>query len=302
MPLPIVLGVAAGIFAVGGIGSGIHGAIKMKEANDTMDVAKWKQDKAIRTFKLANESATEMMDSLGTTELKILREFSEFQDVLEKIQGRPVFDNVKVSGVKIPEYNAKEIQSVSIGAGVLLGGLGGAALGTAGGFAAAGATTAAVMALGTASTGTAIATLSGVAATNATLAALGGGAIAAGGGGVALGTTILGATTLGASLLVGGIIFNIVGSSLSDKADKAYEQAKKTEKEVDKTCNYLNKMERYARSYKKTLTSVESKYKDYLWKLKNIVEIQGKTEWVEFTEEERITRQLSRATPARSSA
>lgn len=56
----------------------------------------------------------------------------------------------------------------------MVGGLGGALLGTAGGFAASGATTAAVMALGTASTGTAISTLSGAAATNATLAALGG--------------------------------------------------------------------------------------------------------------------------------
>ena len=46
--------------------------------------------------------------------------------------------------------------------------------------------------LGTASTGTAISALSGVAATNAALAWLGGGAIAAGGSGVAGGTLLLG--------------------------------------------------------------------------------------------------------------
>lgn len=46
--------------------------------------------------------------------------------------------------------------------------------------------------LGTASTGTAISTLSGVAATNATLAWLGGGALAAGGAGMAGGATLLG--------------------------------------------------------------------------------------------------------------
>lgn len=45
---------------------------------------------------------------------------------------------------------------------------------------------------GVASTGTAISTLSGAAATNATLACLGGGAIVAGGGGIAAGTTVLG--------------------------------------------------------------------------------------------------------------
>ena len=52
-------------------------------------------------------------------------------------------------------------------------------------------TLSAISAWGTASTGTAIASLSGAAATNASLALLGGGTVAAGGGGVALGSVIL---------------------------------------------------------------------------------------------------------------
>lgn len=50
--------------------------------------------------------------------------------------------------------------------------------------------------IGSASTGTAIATLSGVAATNATLAWFGGGALAAGGAGMAGGTLVLGGVAL----------------------------------------------------------------------------------------------------------
>ena len=153
--------------------------------------------------------------------LKILNDFKDFSDAIEKIQNRPEFKEYKIGGVALPKYNKEELNKVSVGAGVLLGGIGGAAVGTAGGFAAAGATTSAVMALGTASTGTAIASLSGAAATNATLAALGGGAVAAGGGGIALGTSILGAATLGVGLLVGGVIFSATGSKLSDKADEA---------------------------------------------------------------------------------
>lgn len=66
--------------------------------------------------------------------------------------------------------------------------------------------------LGTASTGTAISALSGVAATNAALAWLGGGAIAAGGGGVAGGTLLLGmfgpiGLAVGAVSVVGGMMF-----------------------------------------------------------------------------------------------
>ncbi|MCY3877029.1 MAG: hypothetical protein OXF88_22400 [Rhodobacteraceae bacterium] len=49
---------------------------------------------------------------------------------------------------------------------------------------------------GTASTGTAISTLSGAAATKATLAWLGGGAVAAGGLGIAGGGIVLAATTV----------------------------------------------------------------------------------------------------------
>lgn len=36
MPLPLLLGIGAAIAGVAGVGSGVHGAVKMKEANDTM--------------------------------------------------------------------------------------------------------------------------------------------------------------------------------------------------------------------------------------------------------------------------
>ena len=137
------------------------------------------------------------MDELGTLEMNILSSFKQFADVVEKIKNRPSFAEIKIGNVDIPKFDPKELEQASVGAGILVGGLGGAALGTAGGFAASGATTAAVMALGTASTGTAISSLTGVAATNATLAALGGGSIAAGGGGMALGSAVLGGATLG---------------------------------------------------------------------------------------------------------
>ncbi len=40
MPLPIILGVGAAIAGVVGVGSGISGASKMKEANDTRKMQK----------------------------------------------------------------------------------------------------------------------------------------------------------------------------------------------------------------------------------------------------------------------
>lgn len=287
MPLPLILGIGAAIAGVAGLGTGIHGAAKMKEANDTMQAAKIRNDRNIEHFEEENKKTSLDMDKLGKLELEILHSFNTFSDVFEKIKNRPVFASYTEDGITLPKYDGEKLKEVSVGAGVLLGGLGGAGLGAAGGFAAAGATTAAVMALGTASTGTAIASLSGAALTNATLAALGGGAIAAGGGGIALGTTILGATTLGVGLLVGGIIFNFTGGKLSDKADEAWSQVERAEEQVDTICNYLLDLRKISNRYYEMLSKVNSIYVKHLNTLISIVDMLGHTEWDEFSKNEK---------------
>lgn len=288
MPLPLILGAAAAVAGLTGVGTGIHGAVKMKDANDTMKSADSQHKRNLEKFEKQNKKTNSDMDALGALELKILKSFEDFSNVFEKIQNKPEFKEYQKNGVNIPAYSGEELNKVSVGAGVLLGGIGGAALGTAGGFAAAGATTAAVMALGTASTGTAIASLSGAAATNATLAALGGGAIAAGGGGMALGATVLSAATLGVGLLVGGVIFSFTGSSLSNKADEAWGQMKRAEKEINKACAYMRDLSDVAVDYTESLTSVNTIYKAHLRRLQTIVNGMGKTDWYMFTPKEKL--------------
>ena len=89
-----------------------------------------------------------------------------------------------------------------------------------------------VMAFGAASTGTAISTLSGAAATNATLAWLGGGSIAAGGGGVAAGTLALGALAAGPALLVAGWYMRSKAESKLNNARSNLAEAHKFEEEA----------------------------------------------------------------------
>lgn len=287
MPIPIILGVIAGIAGVAGVGSGINGAVKMKDANDTMKIAQLKQEENQKKLKTSEEYTQDKVDKLITFELEICnKDFKEFSDVFEKIKNRPSFNELDEK-INIPKFNLNTLKEVSVGAGILLGGLSGAAAGTASGLAAAGVTTAAVMAVGSASTGTAIASLSGAAATNATLAALGGGALAAGGGGIALGTTVLGAATLGVGLLVGGVIFNITGSNLSDKADEAWEQAKKAEETVGKICNYLQELYVVSDTYEKTLHAVWKKYKEVFGPIEYNVNCLGKVDYNDFSRSER---------------
>jgi len=288
MPLPLILGIGAAAAGALGVGTGVHGVVKMKGANDTMKMSQQYHQENIDYFERENKLTTYEMDCLGKKELEILNSLNDFATLFEQIHNRPVFKEYQKNGVTIPTYDPEEIQKVSVGAGVLLGGLGGAAMGTAGGFAAAGATLAAVTALGTASTGTAIASLSGVAATNATLAVLGGGSIAAGGGGMALGSTILGATTLGAGIMIGGIIFNVVGSSLSDKADEAFRQVHKERNEINNICEYLLELNTTAKRYFVSISNVYEVYKRHFNILSYVVETLEKKDWNDFSSEEQL--------------
>lgn len=261
MPLPLLILIPAAIAAVTGVGTGIHGGIKMSRANKKIKDAQKRDKYNLDSLEKGNIATLKVMDLLGKHEIEILASFKEFSALFERLHNKPEFASVRIGNSEIPKFSKKEIEDSSVGANVILGGLGGAALGTAGAFAASSATTAAVMALGTASTGTAISTLSGVAATNATLAALGGGSIAAGGGGMALGTMVLGGATLGVGLLIGGVIFSLSGSHIEGKADKAVKAMEENERKIKAILRYLTDLKATAQRFDSTLMRLNSLYR-----------------------------------------
>ena len=81
MPLPLIpfiIGGAAALAGAGGVGAGIHGAVKMKDAKDTMESADRRHRRNIARFEEQNTLTTTTMDNLGTLELEILATFSKF--------------------------------------------------------------------------------------------------------------------------------------------------------------------------------------------------------------------------------
>ena len=77
MPLPIwliplALKGAAVVAGAAGVGSAVHGAKKMKDANDTMEVAKSCHERNMKKFETENETTSKDMDKLGKLELEIL--------------------------------------------------------------------------------------------------------------------------------------------------------------------------------------------------------------------------------------
>jgi hypothetical protein len=288
--LPFILGIAAIMAGTSGVALGITGAVDMANANSKINSAKRRDEENRNRFNCIERSTLKTMDALGYAEINAVKSLDKFSQLFEKIHNKPQFEKILGANVKLDKFTPNELKNASVGAAVLAGGLTGAALGTAGGFAAASITTSAVMALGTASTGTAISSLSGVAATNATLAALGGGSLAAGGGGMALGSTILGASTLGVGLLIGGIIFGLSGSSVSDKADKAYSQMLENERKINTITKYLTELQTAASSYHYTFNKVVDSYNLYLSKMEHIINVNHANDanWGKFTAYERM--------------
>ncbi len=111
-----------------------------------------------------------------------------------RVKDRDLYEKVEITPQQLEKWEKTSIQAIDL--------LTAFAKSSVSGFATASAAVGLVGAVGVASTGTAISTLSGAAATKATLAWLGGGAIAAGGGGIALGGIVLNSIFFGPALLV----------------------------------------------------------------------------------------------------
>lgn len=291
MPIPLIPIIAAAIAAGGGTFLGTKGAVKSTKSAKKAKKAQERDAANQEKLKKKNLDCCSTMDCLGKTEMEILQRFSVFSDLMEHIQNKPKFENLALNDIKIPTFTLEEVRETAMGAEMILGGASGAAVGTLGGFAASGATTAAVMAFGTASTGTAISTLSGAAATNATLAALGGGALAAGGGGIAAGQIVLGAVSAGVGILIGGVIFTVVGNSLSKKAEKIWTQMLENESKINKICNYLFDLQNTAEDYRNVLIKTDSIFTSHLSKFRKLVDSHGEKQidWYSLTNEEQLS-------------
>jgi hypothetical protein len=270
MALPIILGVLAATTALSGLLAGAKGIKDTAKAKKEFDNTKQRNENNLTQFEALSNSTSNLLEELGKYEMKIAESFTRFTNAFEKIQNKPQYDDMQQKN-DMPAFNFDEIHKTSVAAGAFLGAATGAACGTVFAAAASAGTMAAVMALGTASTGTAIASISGAAATNAALAALGGGAIAAGGGGMALGTVILSASTLGVGVLVGGIALAITGRHLRGKADEAYTAMIKNEREITKVASKLTKISNATKMLTSVLDELSKIYNREVDKLESLV-------------------------------
>jgi hypothetical protein len=203
------------------------GALALSDSTNKYEVARSEYDRSLEESESHRNDLQLALEGLGERILSTQIELMRAHRILEPLSRRrpkfsfrptePVSPTQVAALVSLTNYGNElvAIGGVGVGAGALI---------------AAGSWTAVSM-LGTASTGTAISSLHGVALTNATLASLGHGALAYGGGGVLAGKLFLAKIIcLPAAFLMGVAAFK--QASKCDEATKEVQEANKTNREV----------------------------------------------------------------------
>jgi len=279
MPIPFII---AGV-AMAAAG---YGAKKGYDAKCDFDDAEYYNRKAKRIYKEAQknlntsrEQTNLQMETLGGLKVSIYRKsLADFVDIFSKIKNIDFEDNLDL-GLSISDEDYKNVLEIkkdvlkitelvggtttAVGSGVLagIGAFGGAGI------------------LSTASTGTAIGSLSGVAATNATLAWFGGGSLATGGLGMAGGMAVLGG-------IVAGPVIAVAGGMMAAKAETAKYEADTAKYEAEENLNkskaYVEEMEikkivveeidTRVTEFINVLEPLKDEFKNYIDVLENIVD------------------------------
>ena len=220
MPLPVIFIGAAAVAAGGaGVAKTVKAGMDMKSAHNLSDTANDAVKDATDRLNAQRESCGKSLSALGQEKVSVLNNsMRRFLSTFEQIKNVDFRDSEGLSELSKIRLDKKDFEELEVMTNFAASMAGGAAAGTAGGALVALGAYGAAQTLACASTGTAIASLSGAAATNATLAFFGGGSLAAGGLGVAGGAAVLGGIVAAPALLVLGLV---AGHAADEELDKA---------------------------------------------------------------------------------
>ena len=270
MPIPFIIAAVVAVAVGYGAKKGIDGYQSHSEADEIIDGAKRRYNGKKSSFDDQEKKTQKTLEQLGSLELDIGKKFDEFSTIAEELLEKLNRGRQNKLKVNLPKHQLEKIENYKFTALGVLGSVAGAGVvGAAAGFAVYGG----VMTFAAASTGTLISTLSGVAATNATLAAIGGGALSAGGLGMAGGTAILGAAVAAPVLAIAGWAYANHGEEALRNAHKARNEADKAIEKLDKAEQSLQRTEQYASRVRMALNDGYSIFQSYLGKLRAVDQV-----------------------------
>ena len=268
--IPFLLGAAALITGGLGVAAGIDGVSKIEEAKRLGSNAQERYKEKQESIEQALQVTQNLAEQYGQLQIQVkLETIERFIAFIERIGQQANQSEQKfleglegISPQQIEEYKAATLEAKSITSG------GFKAVGVA--YAASSSTIALVGLFGTASTGAAIGGLSGAAAWNATLAWLGGGSLVAGGGGMALGSLVLGGIAVGPALMIGGFV-------LGGEGEKALTEAREYEAKANIEMAKLDTFEAFLDQVQRRITELKELVEKLNVKaIKGLVELESR--------------------------
>lgn len=276
MPIPLIIGAVAAAAGIYGAAKGVSGAMDHSNAKDINNDARSLVDSANLKVEEQRKATNAVLEDYGQRKLRafngVVAEFIETFERLKNIElsqsqeldklNAGDFSNKTLTGLR-QDYQALKDAGLGLGAG--MGGGAALAFGAYNG----------TMLLATASTGTAISSLGGVAATNATLAWLGGGSLAAGGYGMAGGMMVLGGIVAGPALAIFGHVLGNKGEEALNNARSNLEQARTINDQAELMAGKLRTIEQITSLANTTFSKISSQLRRTVGELKKIIENNG---------------------------
>lgn len=256
--IPVIL-IGVGVATGGsGIALGGKGANDIKRSKGRLKEAGQSYERRRAQTEDALAATNTALDALGEQQRRALVDVvARMGDFLRRherqVRGseRLLVEGVDATMTKVPGLGGLDVDAVAW----IAGALGSAAVGAGAGAGVA----AAASSFGVASTGAALSGLTGAAAESATLAFLGGGSLASGGGGMALGATALNLATIGPALLVGGLVVKGQGTKAITRAREFEAKIAVAIAELDETDSRLEGVDARAAELRELLTDLTAR-------------------------------------------
>ena len=276
MALPLLfIGAAVATGAVGGTKT-IKAVSDNSKAGQINEIANQSIENARDQLDRQRKEVGSALESLGKEKLTILnRSVTDFVTSFEKIKNIDFQSSIGLEELKNLHIDQNTFHELKELGNFALGVAGGAAAGMAGGALTAMGAFGAAMTFASASTGTAISTLSGAAATNATLAFFGGGSLATGGLGMAGGMYVLGGLVAGPALMVMGMITEAKSKEKLEKALSNKAQADEIVESLNAASVQCSAIRRRTYMFYNLLAHLDALFLPQVWKMQDIVENEG---------------------------
>lgn len=276
MALPLLfIGIAIATGGVG-IGKGVKAGIDNARADSINKESNISVQQATDLLNGQRKACGKALRALGEEKLFVLNNsVNEFLNAFRKIKNVDFSDSVGLEELRKLHIDEKEFAELKNMVNFAANVAGGALAGGAGGALVAFGAYGAAHALAAASTGTAIAALHGVAATNATLAFFGGGSLAAGGLGMAGGAAVLGGLVAGPALLVMGFVVDAAASKKLDQALANQAEAVRITEEMNTGSMQCEAICRRTNMFYNLLARLDARFLPLIYRMEDIIQNEG---------------------------